>query len=520
LRAGRCRTRAGRLLAIAASTALCALYASAGAPWHWVGWFAFVPWLLAQDATERPRAAMLEAWLFTAAFTGAALWWFPDVMHRYTGAPAALCWLIYLGLSPLLEPQLLAWAAARRLGGRAAGVLACVGVEWAFPKLLADTFGYGMFPSGDIRQVADLGGMPGLTLLVLGVNEALAFALRAALERRPRPAALAVALGGAAMLAAGGYGHWRRAQLASQRGSTFVAGLVQSNLTHYADMAEREGTYAVTMRILQTHGAISRKLAASEPLDLLVWPETAYPTTFGAPQSDEGVETDAEISHLVAALQVPLLFGTYDTDGTHEYNAALLLGPDGARLGTYRKARLFPLTEETPAWLEGARSWWPWLGTWKAGSGAAVLRIPLRGGGTASVAPLICYDSLDPSLAATARRLGAQALVSLSNDGWFGDTPAVELHLVSAAFRSIETRLPQARATPSGISASISAAGDILLRAEPERPSGVLAELSIANSTLTPAARWGQWPGPTSLLAAAALLARKALRAPRLRRPG
>src|SRR5205814_669270 len=154
------------------------------------------------------------------------------------------------------------------------------------------------------------------------------------------------------------------------------------------------------------------------------WPETAYPTTFGDPQSDEGAELDAEIQRLTTELAVPLLFGTYDAEEEREYNAAVLLAPGGARLGTYRKAHLFPLTEHVPSWLERARPLLPWMGTWTEGPGATVLRFPLRAGGSAAVAPLICYDAMDASLAAAARRLGAQAFLTLSNDGWFSVSPA------------------------------------------------------------------------------------------------
>jgi apolipoprotein N-acyltransferase len=216
---------------------------------------------------------------------------------------------------------------------------------------------------------------------------------------------------------------------------------------------------------------------------------------------------------LATGLFVPLLFGTYDAAEDREYNAAVLLAPGGERLGAYRKVHLFPLTEYVPPWLEGARPLMPWMGTWSPGPGATVLRLPLRAGGSAAVAPLICYDAMDASLAASARRLGAQAFLTLSNDSWFQGSPAAELHLIGAAFRSIETRLPQGRVTPSGITASISRTGDLLLRADAGRPAAVIAELALASTdSLTPAARWGPWLGPTSLLGAAAVLLWRRLR--------
>ena len=44
----------------------------------------------------------------------------------------------------------------------------------------------------------------------------------------------------------------------------------------------------------------------------------------------------------------------------------------------------------------------------------------------------------------------------MSNDSWFTDYPVgARLHLAVAAFRSIETRLPQVRVTTNGLSAVI-----------------------------------------------------------------
>jgi len=505
------RRWAWRLAALAASTALCGLYATVRAPWQWLGWFALVPWLLELDAAENPRTALADAWLFSVAFAAVALWWLPGAVHDYTSAPLAACWALQLLLAPLLEPQLLIFAAARRYAGRAAGVLAFLAAEWLLPKLVPDTLGFGLYPSGDIRQVADLGGVPLLTLLVLSTNEALAFAIRA---RRLRPALLAAGACAGAVLLPALYGHLRRQQLAATSGPTLVAGLVQTNLTHYEALAEREGTYVAVVHILEALRALSRRLAASGDLDVIVWPETAYPTTFGESQSPEGAELDAVVESTATDLSLPLFFGTFDRAEDREYNAAVLLAPGGARLGTYRKADLFPLTEHVPAWLEPARRFLPWMGTWSEGPGAAVLHFPLRAGGSAAVAPLICYDAMDASLAAAARRLGAQAFLTLSNDAWFSGTPAARLHLIGAAFRSIETRLPQGRATPSGLTASISSTGDVLLQADPERPGGVIAELALApaDAPLTLAARWGQWLGPVSLACASALAAARRLR--------
>jgi apolipoprotein N-acyltransferase len=163
---------------------------------------------------------------------------------------------------------------------------------------------------------------------------------------------------------------------------------------------------------------------------------------------------------------VPLVFGAYDTEDGREFNAAIFLEPEGpARTGfdVYRKASLFPLTERVPAWLdfEPVRRSLPWLGTWSPGSGPAVLALDLPDGRRLRVAPLICYDAVDPEVARGAVREGADLLLTLSNDSWFAEGAGPRLHLVTSAFRSIETRRPQVRVTNTGISAVIDATGEI-----------------------------------------------------------
>jgi apolipoprotein N-acyltransferase len=175
---------------------------------------------------------------------------------------------------------------------------------------------------------------------------------------------------------------------------------------------------------------------------------------------------------------------------------------------TYRKATLFPLTERVPALLDGTRvrRWLPWLGSWTPGAGGDVLTVTLRGGRRLRVAPLICYDALAPALARNAVRSGAEIIVTLSNDAWFGRGPAAWLHLVGAAFRSVETRRPQVRATNTGISAVIDAQGTILTRTGTDERAVLAATVMPEAYRSTLVLRWGDWLGPLALGALIALL--------------
>jgi apolipoprotein N-acyltransferase len=91
-------------------------------------------------------------------------------------------------------------------------------------------------------------------------------------------------------------------------------------------------------------------------------------------------------------------------------------------------------------------------------------------------------------------------ILTMSNDSWFtGHTGGAHLHLVVAAFRSIETRLPQLRVTNNGITAVIDASGEILASAGVGERRVVVGGLAPRAAAMTLMVRWGDWLGPVAL---------------------
>jgi apolipoprotein N-acyltransferase len=288
------------------------------------------------------------------------------------------------------------------------------------------------------------------------------------------------------------------------------------DISQYDRLAAEQGTFGAVRSILDAHFALSRE-ALRAGADVLVWPETVYPTTFGTPKSEDGAAFDREIAAFTNAAHVPLVFGAYDTDGTHEFNGAVFLEPsrDGRlEFQTYRKSWLFPLTERVPALIdrESFRRWLPWMGTWKPGQGAAVVPLPLRDGRTVPVVPLICLDAVDPRLALDAVRRGAELIVTLSNDSWFAIGNGPHLHLVVSAFRSLETRRTQVRATNTGISAIISPTGELTAVAGVHERAALVAAVRPEREAATLMLAWGDWFGPTALAVGVMLLLASTLR--------
>lgn len=516
-----------------ATTALIACFAAVEAAWP-VGAFLLVPWLLVLDRTSTWRGVTASALAMTVLFTAAAFWWFAIGVGQFTGLGTGLAAGALLLGAPLLQPQILAFALVRHalrpshgpLLRALAGAGAWVATEALWPKLLGDTLGHGLQPADALRQAADLIGAAGLTVVLLLVNEAIAHAItrrRDGWRAWGTPLAFVAALLGTVA----GYGALRldvlRAPPAPDTPVLRVA-MVQASLTDYEARRREQGAYAVVREVLDTHFGLSASALRDHGADVLLWSETVYPTTFGQPRSEDGAAFDAEIQRFVDAMGVPLVFGTYERDVLGEYNAAVVLEPGRGRLGSYRKTHPFPLTEHVPEWLDGPtlRAALPWAGGWRAGDGARVLPLRSHDGREVNVLPLICLDDVHPQLAIDGARLGAQAIVGMSNDSWFTEAPlGARLHLAVAAFRSVETGLPQLRVTTNGHSAVIDETGEVMVQTAMGQQAVLTGFLLSRDPAPTLMVRWGDWVGRAGLvfLLGMALWRRLAMLAGRALRP-
>ncbi|MBW8368097.1 MAG: apolipoprotein N-acyltransferase [Arenimonas sp.] len=516
-----------RLAGLLATALLLGLYAHGGAAWV-LGFVALVPWLLVLDAGRTARSALAAGLLMSVAFVACLFAWFGAAIGAYTGIGALPGMAALLVLAPVMQPQVIAFALVRHLAGRRhgpavralAGASAWVACEALVPKLLGDTLGHGLFPSALLRQAADLGGAAGLTLLLILSNEAIALAI----TRRGHGArAVLPPLGAAAavVLAMAGYGMARLSTLQAPPADApaLRVAMVQASITDYEGLRQEIGAYGVVRKVLDTHYELSWSAIRDHRADVLLWSETVYPTTFGRARSEDGAALDREIQGFADAAGVPLVFGTYDIDPDGEYNAAAFIEPGRGLLGFYRKTYPFPLTEHVPRWLDGPalRRWLPWTGYWRPGSGARVMPLRTADGREVNVLPLICLDDVNPGLAIDGARLGAQAIVGMSNDSWFTDYPVgARLHLAVAAFRSIETRLPQVRVTTNGLSAIIDDTGEVLASTAMGDQAVLTATLSARDPVPTLMVRWGDWVGRAATVFLLALVLGAAWRALRV----
>jgi len=184
-----------------------------------------------------------------------------------------------------------------------------------------------------------------------------------------------------------------------------------------------------------------------------------------------------EISSLNKTLGVPILAGVvYAENGTY-YNSALLFERDGTYSDVYRKTHLVPFGEYIPfeSLIGFVRGYIDKpIGSY--GSGNEKILFSMRSF-KESVEPngervremnflkfgaLICFEDVFPYISREYVKNGADFLVNMTNDAWFGETAAAKQHLLASVFRAVENRVPVVRAANTGISAFIDPFGRVV----------------------------------------------------------
>lgn len=237
-------------------------------------------------------------------------------------------------------------------------------------------------------------------------------------------------------------------------------------------------------------------LSLDQPASLIVWPEAP------APFYPDRPVFRAYISNIARTAQAHFLLGgvAYNAAGD-PLNSAFLLDPSGNIVDRYDKIQLVPFGEYIPP----AFGWVNRI-TGEAGDFEPGSRVVVFPAGDRRIGAFICYESAFPGLVRRFTREGADLLVNLSNDGYFGDSAAREQHLSLVRMRAAENARWILRATNDGITAMIDPAGRIAQTIPEHTRTSELLHYN-PSSHLTPYARYGDWfPWLCLILAALACL--------------
>jgi len=290
-------------------------------------------------------------------------------------------------------------------------------------------------------QIASVTGTYFISFLIVAINILIFYVLSR--KRVPLLFALFVVM---AVIASLLFGYTR---LKDRAEGTLKTAIIQGNILQDVKWDE-----AFKLRTMDIYSQLTLKEARS--VDLVIWPETAMPFVF------DGDPAKTVITALPEMLSTHLLLGTLFRDGQGRfYNSAYIFGKKGQLVGRYDKVHLVPFGEFTPL-----RDYFPFLekisvatGDFFSGSGHDPIATELG-----KVGLLICYEGTFPYITVDTARRGAQVLVNITNDAWFGRSSAPFQHLAFYTFRAIETDRFVLRAANTGVSAIIDPRGRIIAR--------------------------------------------------------
>ncbi|MBI4587635.1 MAG: apolipoprotein N-acyltransferase [Candidatus Rokubacteria bacterium] len=419
--------------------------------WSLLAWVALVP-LLASALVRAPRAALADGWLMGTVFFVLLLRWLDHTFRNYSAIPWPLTWLPivglagYCGLSFGLVAALVSWLRGRLGVGwaLAAAPFFWVAGEWIRGQFLSGfpwgLLGYSQHHQLPLIQIAEFTGVYGISFLIVAVNAAVAGVVALG-WRRAVPGG-----SGAAVLVVGtlAFGLIRLGDSAPAR--TITVALVQPSIEQ---SLKWDPTYRV--QTLGIYAALTRQAGEGNP-SIILWPETAAPIFL---RRDPLLV--AELQALSAALRAPLLVGSVDGDGKALYNSAFLLTGRGI-IGKYDKIHLVPFGEYVPLSrvLGFVRGWAEFISEFKAGAVPKVFREL-----GAPFGVVICYEGIFPELFREFVAGGAEYMVNITNDAWFGTTSGPWQHLAMLPFRAVENRIAVARVANTGVSASVEPTGRI-----------------------------------------------------------
>jgi apolipoprotein N-acyltransferase len=428
-----------------------------------VAWVALTPLMVALAEARGPGHGFRLGYLTGALASLGIVYWTAIVVVQYGGQPlpvgvAVMC-LLCLALA--LFTSLFGWLVARWVRAHGYSALLLSPVAWVATEILrAHTLfdfswcllGYSQHGNLTMIQLARYGAVYLVSFLVAGVSAALAYVL---LERR-RGARTAVVLATLAVLAvAWMHGEWRLARPLPEAGRLRV-GLVQASILQEDKWDAAHAWDNVMKHVELTHEA------ARSGARLVVWPESSLPFLF-----DREPAVAAMLRQIVATDHIYLLFGNDDREegeaARRIWVGAKMLDPAGNLALRYHKIRLVPFGEYVPMQsvltLGGRFSakLVQEVGEFAPGEDYAVGQADGH-----PVAAFICYEAIFPDLVREFAARGAQLLVNITNDGWYGRTSAPYQHFAMAKFRAVENERYLVRAANTGISAVVDAHGRVL----------------------------------------------------------
>ena len=436
---------------------------------EFLAWFALVPLFYAIEEKGLFHSFVHGCITGFVSFLG-ILYWIIVAIHTYGNVPLMLSGLILLLLVVYLSLFVGAFTFLTRLIQIRSGLqtilfapILWVALEYLRSFLLTGfpwaSLGYSQYLNLPFIQMADITSVYGLSFVILLVNATLFGVLRQ-WSKKAFPVR-EVAVTALILLSFLIYGYVKMGVVERQmiQNPPLKIGLVQGNIDQSIKWDE-----SFQKETLKIYERLSFKVAEEKP-GLIIWPETATPFFF----QDEK-EYQPMVLDVPKRTQAFLLFGSpsykIERGKINHYNSAFMISPSGERVGEYDKIHLVPYGEYVPLQeFISLGSLGEGIGNFKPGKQIFNFSLPQGKFGV-----LICFEIIFPDLCRRFIKGGADFLVTITNDAWFGRTSAPYQHLSMAAFRAIENRVFICRAANTGITAFIDPKGKIV------KQSGIFKE--------------------------------------------
>ncbi len=426
-----------------------------------LGWVCLVPLLLVVRSSS-PRGTFFYPFLSGVVFFGGLLYWLVNVTVPGT-VVLVLVLSVFYGLFGVIAGYALKYSMDLFLLPFAWVVLEYIrsNLFTGFPWGL---LGYSQYKNLNLIQIADITGAYGVSFLLVAFSAAV-FALLIRSKRKIAYVTFALLF----LIAATVYSAHKSSNYYIW-GSTRLS-VVQGNIPqrYKWDAGSAES-------IIEEYRGLTRRAAEDDP-DMIIWPETSYPYL-----AEDRDNPAGQIGALASELKTPVLAGIVFAEGDTYYNSAVLFDDKGDAIDIYRKTHLVPFGEYIPfeERLSFLRDYVDKpIGDF--GKGREYTLFPLKSVTTGAAkgvrtrranfykfGVLICFEDIFPYVAREFVRNGANFLVNMTNDAWFGDTAAARQHLQASVFRAVENRVPVIRAANTGISCFVDSTGKILSSVESE----------------------------------------------------
>ena len=432
-----------------------------------LAWIGVIPLFIAVY-NKTPLQSFWLGWMQGVLFFLGTLSWVINTMVNYgrLPLPVSIFLLIvlamYLGaytglfcffLSSFRQSKVHKWLAAPFIWVSLEYVRAhfLTGFPWA-------SLAYSQYNFLSVIQIVDITGIYGLSFLIVFINLIFFLILDyfySFQSEKMEPVLLGNYVGAAVLLilVTLGYGFWKNFSFSGQtEKKPLKVALLQGNIeqNHKWDPVYQKKVY-------ETYQDMTLKAAESNP-ELIVWPETATPFYFSSDKVNQ-----RKLLQLGKKSNSNILFGSPSfTERRKEitlFNSAYLISPGKKVLGHYDKIHLVPFGEYVPLkkLLFFVNKMVTGIGNF--GSGTEYTVFPIENG---KLSVLICFEVIFPDLVRRFVKSGAEFLVNITNDAWFGKSAASYQHISMVVFRAVENRRPVIRAANTGITGIIDSRGKII----------------------------------------------------------